>query len=149
MKFYSTLCLRYNISSTWFLDIRNQHYPRYEYLYGRTWLALQVLIIVQMLMYWKIRAQEHTYTYQHESILADLNQYNAKTLHLLIKMDDAIMYTCIWPFVWHINYKPLQFTYTSLAISRHLLTSQREKQWRIKGLTLVQWINLNQNYKDL
>ena len=36
---------------------------------------------------------------QYEAILADLNQYMAKTLRLLIiLMDDAIKYMCIWPF---------------------------------------------------
>ena len=38
-------------------------------------------------------AQEHTYKSQHETILADLNQYSAKTWRLL--MDDAITYMCI------------------------------------------------------
>ena len=34
--------------------------------------------------------QEHAYKSQHETILADMNLYMAKTLHLLIiLMDDA------------------------------------------------------------
>ena len=36
------------------------------------------------------------YKSQYETILADLNQYMAKTLDLvIILMDDAIKYTCI------------------------------------------------------
>ena len=37
---------------------------------------------------------------KHKITMANLNQYMAKTLPLLvILMDDAIMFTCIWPFV--------------------------------------------------
>ena len=53
-----------------------------------------------------ITAQEHTYKCQHGTILAGLNWYTAKTLCLvIILMDNAIKYTCIWPLAWHSKYK--------------------------------------------
>ena len=44
--------------------------------------------------------QEHAYKSQHETILADLNQYTAKTLCLVIILtNDSFKYMCIWPLV--------------------------------------------------
>ena len=75
-----------------------------------------------------VLAQEYTYKPQHEAIVADLNRYTAKTLHLIIiLMDDAIMYTCTWSFACHKNYKPLQFIDISLAIS-HLFNHQSKRK---------------------
>ena len=47
-------------------------------------------------------AQEQAYKSEYETTLADLNQYTTAThliLGVIILMDDAIKYTCIWPFV--------------------------------------------------
>ena len=51
-----------------------------------------------------VLANHNTKTYTnksyHKTILAELNGNTAKTFCLLIiLMDDAIMYMCIWPFV--------------------------------------------------
>ena len=40
-------------------------------------------------------AQKHAYKSQHETILADLNQYMTKTHLVIILTDDAIKYMCI------------------------------------------------------
>ena len=70
----------------------------------------------------------HIHKSQHETILADLNWYTAKTSLVIILMDDAIKYTCFWPLAWHNKYKsynsstPLQWFLT------FLFTSQRERE---------------------
>ena len=46
---------------------------------------------------WHITAQEHTYKSQHETILANLNQYKTVMRLVIILMDDAINHMCVWP----------------------------------------------------
>ena len=58
------------------------------------------------------------YKSQHETILANLNRYTAKTLCLVvILMDDAIKHMLIW-----------QLALRNSAISHLLFTSQRERE---------------------
>ena len=80
-----------------------------------------------------------------------LESVHDTTLHLLIILtDDAIKYTCIWPLAWCKKYKsynsstPLQWFLTLL------FTNQREREARKdEGLTMAQWINLNQNNRSV
>ena len=55
-------------------------------------------------------------------------------------MDDTIKYTCIWPL--ERTYHQHHFSDFSPFCSP---IKGKERQWRIKGLTMVQWINLNRN----
>ena len=76
------------------------------------------------------------YKFQHKIILADLNQYMTATCLVIILADDAIKHTCICPLASHLfsNFSPF-----------HSPVKKKEKQWRMKGLIMIQWINLNQN----
>ena len=58
-----------------------------------------IVVVILAAAYLQIISQEHTYEFQHETTLADLNCYMATTMCLLITLMDAtIMYTCIWLF---------------------------------------------------
>ena len=46
--------------------------------------------------YWHITAYERVYKSLHETTLADFNRYMTATCLVIILMDDAIKYTCIW-----------------------------------------------------
>ena len=66
--------------------------------------------------------------------------------------DDAIKYSymCIWPLVWHviISISAIQFINTGplqWSLIFYSPIKEKEKQWRIKGLTMGQWINLNRS----
>ena len=65
-------------------------------------------------------------------------------------MDDVIKHTCFWPLTWYNKYEPY-YSLTLLRFLTFLFTSQREgvKQWMMKGLTKVQWINHNQNNRSV
>ena len=84
-------------------------------------------------IYQPVVAQEHTYKFQHETILVDMNQYMAKALCLLIVLvGDTIMYMCIWPLTWHNNHKLLQFINISSTIS-HLFIHRSKIKRSSKG----------------
>ena len=71
----------------------------------------------------------------HKTTMADLNQYTAKTLCLLIILiDDAIMLHAFGHLfdVIGIKYMLLQFIYTSLVIS-HLFVCQLKRKRCNKG----------------
>ena len=56
----------------------------------------------------------------------------------------------IQPLAWHLKYKP----YDSLTPLQQFSpfcspVKEKEKQWRIKGLTMAQWINVNQNNRSV
>ena len=56
--------------------------------------------------------------------------------------------SCIGRMCDVINIKPLQFIDISLVIcylSFSHAVNENEKQWRIKGLTMAQWMNFNRN----
>ena len=55
------------------------------------------LVDYRQQLYWQITALEQAYKSQHETILADLYLYRAKTYLAIILTDDAIKYKCIWP----------------------------------------------------
>ena len=87
------------------------------------------------------------YKSQHETVLADLNWCTAKTLHLLIiLMNDAIMYMCIWLLAWCNTFKPLLFINTSLVISHLFIHWSKRKinNGRIKGLTMDKFLSEQQ-----
>ena len=80
--------------------------------------------------------------------MADLNRYMTKTLHLLI-MDDA---------TFSHTFSHLHDISIAITISQHLYSDfspfhlpvkEKEKQWRMNGLNMVQWINFNQNNKSV
>ena len=69
---------------------------------------------------------------------------------VIILMDDAINHTCIWWLAWCNKYKP----YNSSTPLQRFLTfllqvKGKGKQGRMKGLTIVQRINLNWNNRSL
>ena len=91
----------------------------------------------------------HTSLNMNLHTMAYLIWYIAKycIFNLMILMDDAIIFTYIWPFAWHNTavrkYKLLQFINISLVISHFVSQSKRnkekEKQRRMKRLTMVHW----------
>ena len=86
----------------------------------------------------------------HETILADLNWYTATTHLGIILTDNTIKYTCIWPLLWCNTYKPYN---SSTPLQWYLIfyspVKEKGKQWRLKGLTMAQWINFNQNNRSV
>ena len=103
-------------------------------------MIFQSIVILTWQLYWQITAQVHAHKSQHETILADLNQYKAAMCLLIILTDDAIKQTCIWPLTWHKynDFSPF-----------HLPVKEKRKHWRMKGLGMVQWINLNWNNRSV
>ena len=61
---------------------------------------------------------------------------------LIILIDDAIKYMYIWPLTWCCTVHQHLFSDFSPF---HSPVKEKGKQWRMKGFTMVQWINLNQN----
>ena len=60
------------------------------------------------------------------------------------------MQSCIWPLAWSNKHK----LYNSLTLLQKFFTfhspvKEKGKQWRMKGLTKAQWINLNQNNRSV
>ena len=92
---------------------------------------------------------KHTYESQHKTILADLNRYMANTCLIIILMDDAIS-------TWH----ALGHRHDVISISRTIYwyhisnfsffsspAKEKGKKWKMKGVNMVQWINLKWNNK--
>ena len=78
-----------------------------------------------------------------------LESVHDKTRLVIILMDDAIKYTCIWPH-GIISISPTIHRHLFSDFSPfHLPVKEKEKQWRMKGLTMAQWIHLNQNNRSV
>ena len=80
--------------------------------------------------------------------MVDLNRYMTKTLHLLIVDDATFSHTFS-----HLHDISIVITISQHLYSHfspfHLPVKEKEKQWRMKGLNMVQWINFNQNNKSV
>ena len=80
--------------------------------------------------------------------MVDLNRYMTKTLHLLIVDDATFSHTFS-----HLHDISIAITISQHLYSHfspfHLPVKEKEKQWRMKGLNMVQWINFNQNNKSV
>ena len=91
----------------------------------------------------KITAQEHSYNSQHETLLADLNRYTAAMHLVIILTDDAIKHTHIWPLTRRDKSRTIHSLLFSIFSPFHSPVKGKGKQWRMKGLTMAQWIYLN------
>ena len=83
---------------------------------------------------------------QHKTTMPDLNWYMATTHLVIILKDNAIKHTCIWPLAWHNKYKPYNSsTPLQQFLTFHSPVKEKGKQWRMKGFTMPQLMNLNWN----
>ena len=85
-------------------------------------------------------------THIHHNMKLSWLTWISKRQKLCLLMYDATMYTCIWPFAWRKNINRYNSS-TSLTNFSSFCSpvKEKQKQWRTKGLSIVQWINLNRN----
>ena len=93
----------------------------------------------------------HTSLNMKPSWLTWIGTWKIILLFLLINLtDNAVKHTCIWTIVWRSKYK----LYNSSTSFHQLFTfcspaKEKEKQGRMKELTMAQWRNLDQNNRSV
>ena len=120
---------------------------------GRWWKDFPVVLLADSTSFIGISQPKNTHISLNmtETILADLNRYTTATHLVIILTDDAIKHTCVWPLAWCNKWKPYNSS-TPLQSDFSTFRSpvkEKGKQGRMKGLNMVQWINLNWNNRSV